>query len=47
MTDIDHPPAEPVGGAGLFDVDPAQEGIDQDPRPATGDVEALPDDQEL
>jgi hypothetical protein len=48
MTDIDHPPAEPVGGAGLFDIDPDQDGISQDPaRPATGDVEALPEDEEL
>ena len=48
MTEIDHPPVEPVGGAGLFDVDPAQDGVSQDPDgPATGDVEALPEDLEL
>ena len=48
MTDIDHPPVEPVGGAGLFDVDPAQDRVSQDPAtPAPGDVEALPEDLEL
>jgi hypothetical protein len=39
---------EPIGGAGVFDVDPDQSGLSQDPaQPATGDVAALPDDQEL
>ncbi len=39
---------EPVGGAGLFDVDPDQSGVSQDPaHQATGDLDALPDDQEL
>jgi hypothetical protein len=39
---------EPAGGAGLFDVDPDQRGISQDPAVAvTGDVEALAEDLEL
>lgn len=48
MTDIDHPPVEPAGGAGLFDVDPEQDRVDRDPEaPVPGDVEALPEDLEL
>jgi hypothetical protein len=39
---------EPIGGAGLFDVDPDQSGVNQEPeQPVTGDVAALPDEQEL
>lgn len=39
---------EPVGGAGLYDVDPDQTAVSQNPAQSpTGDVEALPDDQEL
>jgi hypothetical protein len=42
------PPVEPVGGAGLYDVDPDQNGLTQDPAiPVAGDVAALPDDLEL
>jgi hypothetical protein len=48
MTDIDHPPVEPAGGAGLFDVDPAQDLVSQDAaRPVPADVESLPEDLEL
>ena len=36
---------EPAGGAGLFDVDPDQGNVSQDPNTAvTGDVTALPED---
>ncbi len=39
---------EPAGGAGLFDVDPDQRGVSQDPAaPVSGDVEALAEDLEL
>jgi hypothetical protein len=39
---------EPAGGAGLFDVDPDQRGVSQDPNvPVTGDVPALAEDLEL
>ena len=39
---------EPAGGAGLFDVDPDQRGVSQDPASAvSGDVEALAEDLEL
>ncbi|WP_160159730.1 hypothetical protein [Streptomyces sp. WAC05374] len=38
----------PVGGAGVFDVDPDQAGVSQDPDDeVTGDVEALPEDVEF
>ena len=41
-------PVTPQGGAGLFDVDPDQGGVSQDPNVAvTGDVAALPVDMEL
>jgi len=47
MTDNDRP-VEPVGGAGLFDVDPDQDGVSQSSEQmVTGDVDALPDDLEL
>jgi hypothetical protein len=39
---------EPAGGAGLFDIDPDQRGVSQDPHVAvTGDAEALAEDLEL
>jgi hypothetical protein len=41
-------PVEPAGGAGLFDVDPDQAGISQDPNvPIVGDANVLPEDMEL
>ena len=41
-------PVAPQGGAGLFDVDPDQGGVSQDPNQAVaGDVAALPVDMEL
>lgn len=44
-TATDDTTVEPQGGAGLFDVDPDQGDISQDPNVAvTGDVAALPDD---
>ncbi|MEW2623185.1 hypothetical protein [Streptomyces sp. NPDC048106] len=40
--------AYPAGGAGVFDVDPDQTGLSQDPDHAvTSDIEALDDDWEL
>ncbi len=42
------PPVEPEGGAGLFDVDPDQGTLSQDPTVAIqGEVEALPEDMEV
>lgn len=39
---------EPAGGAGLFDVDPDQQGVSQEPHvPVIGDVEALDEEMEL
>ncbi|MGW1586330.1 hypothetical protein [Streptomyces sp. NPDC002386] len=41
---VDHPPVEPRGGAGLFDVDPDQSGVSQDPNVVVmGDIDALPE----
>jgi hypothetical protein len=41
-------PPSPVGGAGLYDVDPDQSGVNQDPHvEVTGDIAALPLDMEL
>lgn len=38
----------PVGGAGIFDVDPDQTGVSQNPDDeVTGDIEALPEDVEI
>ncbi len=38
----------PAGGAGLFDVDPDQGGVSQDPAVAIhGDMESLPEDMEV
>ena len=43
----DPPPPPPSGGAGLYDVDPEQKGISQDPSVVVkGDVQALPEDME-
>src|SRR5215471_15441755 len=37
------PPPSPVGGAGLYDVDPDQSGVNQDPHvEVTSDIAALP-----
>ena len=37
-------PVEPAGGAGVFDVDPDQDGISQQPGSAVdGDVPAVPE----
>lgn len=42
---VDETTVEPAGGAGLFDVDPDQGNVSQDPNTAvTGDVTALPED---
>jgi len=41
-------PVIPAGGAGLFDVDPDQRGISQEPNAdVTGDIPALPEDMDL
>ena len=41
-------PVVPLGGAGLFDVDPDQGGVSQDPAVAIqGDVGSLPEDMEV
>jgi len=46
MTDNDRPP-EPAGGAGVFDVDPNQDGVSQEPgQSVAGDIAALPQDLE-
>ena len=48
MSDEERLPTHPVGGAGLFDVDPEQGGVSQNPQVAvTGDADALPEDMEL
>jgi hypothetical protein len=48
MNDIDQLPREPVGGGGLYDVDPPQDGVTQDRESTvTGDVDALPETMEL
>ena len=40
-------PVEPVHGAGIFDVDPDQGTVNQDPNTVvTGDVAVLPEDME-
>jgi len=42
------PPPSPVGGAGLYDVDPDQSGVNQDPHvEVTSDIAALPLDMEF
>jgi hypothetical protein len=41
-------PVNPRGGAGLFDVDPAQSAQPLDaPAPAAGDLDQLPDEMEF
>ncbi|MFF7652873.1 hypothetical protein ACFZCY_24135 [Streptomyces sp. NPDC007983] len=48
MTEPEPTPPYPVGGAGIFDVDPDQDGVSQDPdQEVTSDVDALPEDMEL
>jgi hypothetical protein len=48
MTDPQPVSVEPAGGAGVFDVDPDQTGVSQEPGvPTTGDVASLPEDLEL
>lgn len=48
MGNNDAQPVQPVGGAGLFDVDPDQGGVSQDSKVMVeGDVDALPEDMEL
>ncbi|MEU2224967.1 MULTISPECIES: hypothetical protein [unclassified Streptomyces] len=48
MTEPEEKPPYPVGGAGIFDVDPDQDGVSQNPDDAvTGDVQALPEDVEF
>jgi hypothetical protein len=48
MTDNQPRPVYPLGGAGVFDVDPDQHGVSQDPNAViTGDLAALPEDMEL
>lgn len=47
MAGNDPQPVDPRFGAGLFDVDPEQGGVSQDPKVAVrGDVDALPEDME-
>jgi hypothetical protein len=41
-------PVEPAGGAGLFDVDPDQGNVSQDPNSSvTGNITAMPEDVEF
>ena len=41
-------PVEPQGGAGVFDVDPDQSDVSQDPNSiTTGDLDALPEDMDF
>jgi hypothetical protein len=48
MSENEQTPPYPEGGAGIFDVDPDQSGISQDPdHEVTSDLDALPDDMEL
>jgi hypothetical protein len=48
MTDTITLPTEPLGGGGLYDIDPDQGGMSQDSEAiALGDVEALPESLEL
>jgi len=47
MTVSEPAPVYPFGGAGIFDVDPDQSTVNQDPKTVvTGDVAALPVDVE-
>ncbi|MGV9252826.1 hypothetical protein [Streptomyces sp. NPDC003697] len=48
MSDSEQTPPYPAAGAGVFDVDPDQIGVSQDPaHEVTSDLDALPDDTEL
>ncbi|WP_336319938.1 hypothetical protein [Streptomyces lavendofoliae] len=48
VTETAEVPPYPAGGAGIFDVDPDQAGVSQDPDDeVTGDIEALPEDEEI
>ncbi|MBG0853603.1 hypothetical protein I2W78_17555 [Streptomyces spinoverrucosus] len=48
MTESELKPVEPQGGAGLFDVDPDQAGVSQDPNAVVkGDVDVLPENGEV
>jgi hypothetical protein len=48
MTDIASKTTEPVGGAGVFDVDPPQDGVSQDRTAVVvSDINALPEDMEF
>lgn len=41
-------PVEPKGGAGLFDVDPSQAGVSQDPKTVVkGDIAVFPENTEV
>ncbi|MEU1406375.1 hypothetical protein ABZ471_29110 [Streptomyces sp. NPDC005728] len=41
-------PVEPRGGAGLFDVDPDQAGVSQDPKVVVeGDIDAYPENWQV
>lgn len=41
-------PVEPRGGAGLFDVDPDQAGVSQDPKKVVkGDISVFPENAEV
>lgn len=41
-------PVEPRGGAGVFDVDPDQSGVSQDPKAeAKGDLDVFPENGEV
>lgn len=47
MQGKDPPPVDPKGGAGLFDVDPEQGGVSQDPKVVVkGDAAEFPEDME-
>ncbi|MFI9828010.1 hypothetical protein ACIHIX_10005 [Streptomyces sp. NPDC051913] len=41
-------PVEPRGGAGVFDVDPDQSGVSQDPKKVVkGDISVFPENAEV
>jgi hypothetical protein len=48
MSESEQVPPYPAAGAGVFDVDPDQAGVSQDPNhEVASDIEALDDDWEL
>ncbi|MER5742170.1 hypothetical protein ACFV97_27075 [Streptomyces sp. NPDC059913] len=48
MTEPVEKPTYPVGGAGIFDVDPDQRGVSQNPDTVVAsDTDALPEDTEI